>query len=239
MFRIRYPQRVGEPKMKRFMAAFVGVGLSWAVCVVGQSAPGAQAPAAQTSAGTAGPGDAASPLKGVRFVGKLTTKLDAKHAKVGQPVVVEVKKDVKSGEQVVLKKGALVKGTVTQVTPYAKGGSGAELDISFDSVSEKGGEQIPAHFAIYALSAHLEKQPDDMYNSGGKKQLATSASISGKVDAPRDNELKPETTGIFGFDDLELHPLVKMTPPTSTVNCKSGNIVLENGTEMVLVFVEQ
>ena len=227
--------------MRRTIAAFVGVGLSWswAIAAGAQTAQrnATQAPAAQPAA--TAPSAAASPLKGVKFVGKLTTKLDAKHAKVGQPVVVEVKKDVKSGEQVVLRKGELVKGTVTQATPYSKGGSGAELDISFDSVGEKGGEQIPAHFAIYALSAHLEKQPDDMYNSGGKKQLATSASISGRVQSPRDNEFGPETVGIFGFDDLELHPLVKMTPPTSTVNCKSGNVVLENGTEMVLVFVGQ
>lgn len=216
------------------------MGLSFAISAGAQTAQNnaTQAPSTQTG-GAATPTESTSPLKGTRFVGKLTTKLDTKHAKVGQPVVVEVKKDVKSGDQVVLKKGSLVKGTVTQVTPYAKGSSAAELDIAFDNVGEKGGEQIPAHFAIYALSAKLEKQPDDMYNSGGTKQLATAASISGKVDAPRDNELTPETTGIFGFDDLELHPLVKMTPPTSTVNCKSGNIVLENGTEMVLVFVGQ
>lgn len=229
--------------MKRYIATFVGLGMSWAWAVsagakTAQSNP-SQTPATQTTAGTATPVDAASPLKGVRFVGKLTTKLDAKHAKVGQPVVVEVEKDVKSDGQVVLKKGALVKGTVAQVTPYSKGGSGAELDISFDSVANKGGDPIPAHFAIYALSAHLEKQPDDMYKSGGTKQLANAATISGKVEAPRDNDLKPETTGIFGFDDLELHPLVKMTPPTSTVNCKSGNIVLEKETEMVLAFVGQ
>jgi hypothetical protein len=229
--------------MRRSIATFVGLGLSccWAISAGAQAAQNnsAATPTAQTNAATSAPGDAAgSPLKGARFVGKLTTKLDSKHAKVGQAVVVEVKKDVKSGDQVVLKKGALVNGTVTQVTPYSKG-SAAELDISFDNVGVKGGEQSPAHFAIYALWAKLEKQPDDMYLSGGKKQLATSAAISGQVEAPRDNELRPETTGIFGFTDLELHPLVKMTPPTSTVNCKSGNIVLENGTEMVLTFVGQ
>lgn len=216
------------------------MGLSFAISAGAQTAQNnaTQAPSTQTGAAATST-ESTSPLKGTRFVGKLTTKLDTKHAKVGQPVVVEVKKDVKSGGQVVLQKKSLVKGTLTQVTPYAKGGSPAELDISFDNVGEKGGEQIPAHFAIYALSAKLEKQPDDMYTSGGTKQLATAASISGKVDALRDNELAPETTGIFGFNDLELHPLVKMTPPTSTVTCKSGDIVLENGTEMVLVFVGQ
>ncbi|HTZ47441.1 MAG TPA: hypothetical protein VMH20_07610 [Verrucomicrobiae bacterium] len=226
--------------MARCVAMFVCLGLSYAVAAGGQTPQNIATQASATPAASAA--RASGPISlpnGTRFVGKLTTKLDTKHAKVGQPLVVEVKKDVKSGEQVVLKKGSLVKGTVTAVTPYAKGGSGAEVDISFDSVGDKNEEQIPAHFAIYALSAKLEKQPDDMYNSGGKQRMATSASISGQVVAPHDNELRPETTGIFGFTDLELHPLVKMTPPTSTVNCKSGNIVLENGTELVLVAVGQ
>jgi len=223
--------------MTRYAAVLLGLSLSCAISAGAQTSNPSETPEAQ--ANVAAPANAESPLKGVRLVGKLTTKVDAKHAKVGQPVVVEVQKDVKSDGQVVLKKGALVKGTVTQVTPYAKGGSGAELDISFDGVSEKGGQQIPAHFAIYALSAHLEKQPDDMYNSGGKQRVAAAASISGQVKAPSTDDLQPDTTGIFGFDNLELHPLVKMTPPTSTVNCKTGNIVLEKETGIVLVFVGQ
>lgn len=225
--------------MRRYIATCVGLGLCWAISEGAQTPQSSmsQTLATQTSSASMVPGETASPLKGTRFVGKLITKLDANHAKVGQPVVLEVKKDVKSGDHVVLKKGSFVNGTVTQVTPYSKGRSGAELDISFESVGEKGGEQIPAHFAIYALWAKLPQQPDDMYLGNGKKGLADSAGISGGVEAVRNEELRPEMTGIFGFDDLELHPLVKMTPPTSTVNCKTGNIVLENGTELVLAFV--
>jgi hypothetical protein len=80
---------------------------------------------------------------------------------------------------------------VTQGTAYSKGGD-AELDITFDDVGEKGGQPIPAHFAIYALSAHLEKQPDDIYNSGGMQRVATSASVSGHVQAPRSDELQAD-----------------------------------------------
>jgi len=93
-------------------------------------------------------------------------------------VVVEVTRDVKSGDQVVLKKGSLVKGTVTEVQAFSKGSS-AQLEIAFDRVAAKDGEQIPAHFAVYALAAQLEKQPGDIYATQGYKGLANSASVSG------------------------------------------------------------
>lgn len=101
-----------------------------------------------------------------------------------------------------------------------------------DRVVPKGGEQFPDHFAIYALSAKLEEQPGDMYTS--KKGLATSAGISGQAGAPKNTDITPETTGIYGFDGVQLHPLVRMTPPSASVNSSTGNIVLEKETTFVL-----
>ena len=138
-----------------------------------------------------------------------------------------------------MRKGSLVKGTITQVQEFSKGKSSAELDIVLDNVVPKTGEQFSNHFAIFALAAKQEKQPDDIYSSGGKQKEATSASVSGQVVAPRDRELTVQSTGIFGFDGLELHPMARMTPPTATVNSSSGNIVLDKGTEIVLESVGQ
>jgi hypothetical protein len=152
-------------------------------------------------------------------------------------VVVEVTRDVKSGDRVLLKKGSLVKGTVTEVQAFSKGSS-AQLEIAFDHVTAKDGEQIPAHFAVYALAAQLEK-PGDIYATEGYKGLGTSASVSGRTVAPAEEDFTPQTTGIFGFQGIELHPLVRMTPPTCAISSSSQNIVLENGTRMVLAFVGQ
>jgi len=92
------------------------------------------------------------------------------------------------------------------------------------------------------LAAKLEKQPGDIYATGGYKGLASSASTSGRAGGAADSggvDVTPQTTGIFGFDGVELHPLVTMTPPTAAVNSSSGNFVLNSGTEIVLESVGQ
>jgi hypothetical protein len=222
--------------MKRPAATFILVILACAISARAQSPQTTPAQAATSSDSSA---KTAALPKGTRILAELKTKVDTKHAKPGQTVVVEVKNDVKSGDEILLKKGAQIKGSISQVQEYSKGKSNAELDIVFDNVVPKGGEAFSNHFAVYALAAKLEKQPDDIYSSGGTKRLAASAGISGQVEAPRDRDLTPQSTGIFGFDGLELHPLVKMTPPTAGVNSSSGNIVLENGTGFVLESVGQ
>ncbi|MGB7729303.1 MAG: hypothetical protein WBL50_14825 [Candidatus Acidiferrum sp.] len=217
--------------MSRLTATFIALVLAGAI-----SSPVQSAQTKETQASAAAERAETLP-KGTRLIGKLTTKLDTKHTQTGQPVVIEVTKDVKSGDQILLKKGSLIKGTVTQVQAFSKGKSDAAFEITLDSVAPKGGEQFPDHFAIYALSAKLEEQPGDLYSS--KKGLATSAGISGQTNAPKNTDITPETTGIYGFDGVQLHPLVRMTPPTASVNSSTGNIVLEKETTFVLESIGQ
>ena len=215
--------------MSRLTATFIALALAGAISATAQSPQSNGAP-------TTAPAEVSAKSevlpKGTRLMGKLTTKLDTKHTQTGQPVVIEVSKDVKSGDRVVLKKGSQIKGTVTQVQPFSKGKSSATLEITLDTVALKGEEQFSNHFAIYALSAKLEEQPGDIYT--GKKNMATSAGISGQTSAPTKLDISPETTGIYGFDGLELHPLVRMTPPTASVTSSTGNIVLERETTFVM-----
>jgi hypothetical protein len=225
--------------MTRLVATFIAIVLIWVVSTGAQSTQSNPSPA-PTQASTL-PETSTKPAslpKGSRLVGKLTTKVDTKHSKVGAAVVVEVTKDVKSGDQIVLSKGSLVKGTITQVQAFSKGHSNAEVQIVFDNVIPKNGQQISTHFAMFALAAKLEKQPGDVYATSGYKGLADSASTSGRASGTADTggtaDVTPQTVGIFGFDGVELHPLVTMTPPTAGVNSSSGNIVLDSGTLLVL-----
>ncbi len=215
--------------MSRLTATFIALALAGTISTTARSA---QSNSAQAGALAETSAKSATLPKGTRLVGKLTTKLDTKHTQTDQPVVIEVTKDVKSGDQILLKKGSLIKGTVTQAQAFSKGKSDAAFEISLDSVVPKGGEPFLDHFAVYALSAKLEEQPGDLYT--GKKGMATSASISGQTSAPKKTDITPETTGIYGFDGVQLHPLVRMTPPTASVNSSTGNIVLEKETTLVL-----
>jgi len=226
--------------MRRLAATSIAFTLAWAFSIAARPATNN---ASQTPSQSSTPAETSTRAvglpKGTRFIGELKTKIDSKHAQPGQAIVVEVSKDVKSGDQVLLSKGSLIKGTITQVQAFSKGHSGAELDIVLDTVAPKNEQPITNHFAIFALSAKLEKQPDDINEAGGKGRMATSASISGQVVAQHDLDLTPQSNGIFGFTDVELHPLTKMAPPTAAVNSSKGNIVLDNGTRFVLESVGQ
>jgi hypothetical protein len=220
--------------MSRIAPAIVVLCLACTISTAAQSTP-APAQAAATPAA----GSSALP-KGTRIVGKLTTKVDTKKAVTGQPITIEVIKDVKSGDSVLLKKGSKISGTITQAQA-AQGKSNATLEIVLDSVAPKDGQPFSNHFGIFALAAKRENQPDDIYSSGGKGRLASSAGVSGQTTAPShgDSDLTPQTMGIFGFQNVELHPLVRMTPPTAGVNSTGGNFVLEKDTELVLESVGQ
>jgi hypothetical protein len=224
--------------MKRLMMAATLLSITSAICFGAQST---QSPTAEPAAKPSSSGDSGklgSTLKGKGVVGKLTKTVGTKNSKTGDIVEVEVTQDAKLGD-VFLSKGSVIKGTIAQVSAFAKGKSPADLEVVFDTVLPKTGEQISTHLLIYALARDVPAQPDDIYSSGGTKRLATSAGIAGQVGAPNAGQLTPETVGIFGFDNFELHPLARKDPPTSAVNSPSGNINLDRGTKIVLVFVGQ
>jgi hypothetical protein len=224
--------------MKRLMIAAILLSITAAISFGAQST---QSPTAEPAAKPSSSGDSGKlggTLKGKGVVGKLTKTIGTKNSKTGDIVEVELTQDAKLGN-VFLAKGSVIKGTIAQVTAFAKGKSPADLEVVFDTVLPKTGEQISTHLLIYALARDVPAQPGDIYSSGGTQRLATSASVSGHVGSPESGDITPETIGIFGFDNFELHPLARTNPPTSAVNSPSGNINLDRGTKIVLVFVGQ
>lgn len=225
--------------MRRLTIAATLLLLAWVTYAGAQSTPSAssQTPV-KSGSSEEGSANLGSVLRGKGVLVKLGEKIDTKRAKAGDEVTAEVTQDVKLGDQVLLQKGSLVKGTITQVQAFSKGKSGAELDIVFNNVIPKAGEQSSTHLLIFALSAKMDQAPppEDIGSTKGKQGLANSAGISGQVGGPYATELTPETVGIFGFDDVELHPAARLNPPTSTINCAKRNIVFEKGTKMVLKF---
>lgn len=127
-----------------------------------------------------------------------------------------------------------MKGKATQVRAFSEGKSKARIEVVLDSVVPKSGEPIPNHFAVFALSATIEQRTGDLYVTKRKQGSANAASLSGQVGVANALDLTPQTTGIFGFDGGELHPLGHITPPTVSISSSTGNSVLEKETRMVL-----
>jgi hypothetical protein len=174
---------------------------------------------------------------GTEIVGVLSTKLDTKHSKVGDPVEVEVTQDALEGGRAVLKKGSHVTGHITDVNPYSKKVSNARLEIVFDRILEKNGGPVSTYLAINALAAKHDDTSGDIQDPRGLNATATTAGVRGGLGGPPGGTLKPDSKGLFQIDGMSLLPMARDNPPTSLVHSQSRDIHLDRGTEIVLVVV--
>ena len=133
------------------LAAVVILALLSAASARGQSTPSTlpDTTAPQSSLPAKNSSDPLSLPNGTGIVGVLSTTVDTKHAKPGDRVEVEVTRDVRPGGDVLLRTGSHITGEVTLAYAFSKGDSNAKLEIVFNNVIAKNGEQIAR------LSLHL------------------------------------------------------------------------------------
>jgi hypothetical protein len=222
------------------LAAAVTLALVWAVSATAQSAPSNPSDAApQSNLPAKNPSDSLSLPDGTGIVGVLSTTVDTKHAKPGDRVEVEVTQDVRPGGPVLLRSGSRVTGQVTMAYAFSKGGSNAKLEIVFNNVISKNGEQIPAYLVIYALAAKSDPTADDLEDPRGLNATAARAGTAGGLGRPANGLLHPDTQGVIGLDSLSLVPMARDDPPTSLVRSEKKDVRLERGTGIVLVVDRQ
>ena len=222
--------------MTRLSAAAISA-LAWTISTGLQFLP-SKVPNVQLQSTTSA-GSSANPMEGTGIVGKLSTTLDTKRSKLGDPVAIEVTQDTKLGTGVLLRKGSYVIGRITQVTAYSKGVLNGKLEIVLDHIALKSGEQISSYFAICALFVRREQETDNLYDPRGMEATANRAGTAGHLGVPPNGRLKPDTRGVFGPEGMILVPMARTTPLTSVVHSTREDIRLEKGTEMVLVVVDQ
>jgi hypothetical protein len=217
------------------LGAVVILALAWAASGAAQSGNTSDATAQSDTAAKTSSSSATLP-NGTGIVGTLSTNLDSKHSRVGERVEVEVTQDVKPGDRILLRRGSHITGQITDVNAFSKGSDNAAIEIVFDNVLPKGGEQISIHLAIYALAAKREDMASDLQDGRGLNATSTRAGVAGgMLSAPA--PLRPDAKGIFRIDGMSLQPIAKDKPPTSLLHSDSRNIHLEKGTEIVLVVV--
>ena len=90
---------------------------------------------------------------GTAFNAALSSPVDSKKCKPGDPVNARTTEAVKSEGKTVIPKGAKVIGHVTQASARAKGESESALGIVFDKAILKNGKEIPLSVGIQAIAA--------------------------------------------------------------------------------------
>ncbi len=103
------------------------------------------APAVQAQQSSVG-----QPLAKEAVLSSLTSKLDTKKSKVGDPVTAKTLNALTLNDGSILPSGSKLTGKVTQVQP--KSGGSATLSISFDQVEKKGSAPMPVHGLIVAVA---------------------------------------------------------------------------------------
>ena len=153
----------------------IAVGALFSFSAVAQAQTGAQAGAqsssqasveagktqAQTSANTTASTSASaqneqangSLASGTAFNAALTSPIDSKKCKPGDPVNAHSTEAVKSEGKTIIPKGSKLVGHVTQASARAKGESESSLGIVFDKAILKNGQEIPLNAGIQAIAS--------------------------------------------------------------------------------------
>src|SRR5882724_3835416 len=146
----------------------------------GQTQTQASGNASASAAASAQNGQANGSLAaGTAFNAALSSPIDSKKCKPGDPVNAHNTEAVKSEGKTVIPKGAKLVGHVTQASARAKGESESSLGIVFDKAILKNGQEIPLNAGIQAIASAqsgVSAAGSEMDTMGG---LGASAAGSG------------------------------------------------------------
>jgi hypothetical protein len=120
----------------------------------GQTQAQASGDASASTSASAQNGQAnASLASGTAFNAALSSPIDSRKCKPGDPVNAHTTEAVKSEGKTVVPKGSKLVGHVTQASARAEGESESSLGIVFDKAILKDGQEIPLNAGIQALAS--------------------------------------------------------------------------------------
>src|ERR1700681_1996538 len=182
----------------------IAVGVLFCLSAAAQSQTGAQAgaqsssqasvQAGQTQAQTSGNASAstsastqngqanAALASGTAFNAALSSPIDSKKCKPGDPVNAHSTEAVKSEGKMVIPKGSKLVGHVTQASARGKGESESSLGIVFDKAILKNGQEIPLNAGIQAIASaesSASAAGSDMDAMGGVGASAAGSGMAG------------------------------------------------------------
>jgi len=178
----------------------IAVGALFSVSAAAPSQTGAQSSsqasvqAGQTQAQTSGHASASSSASaqngqangslatGTAFNAALSSPIDSKKCKPGDPVNAHNTEAVKSEGKTVIPKGSKLVGHVTQASARGKGESESSLGMVFDKAILKNGQEIPLNAGIQAIASAQSSASaagSDRDTMGGMGASAAGSGMAG------------------------------------------------------------
>lgn len=149
----------------------------------GQTQAQASGNASASTSASAQNGQANGSLAGGTAINaELSSPIDSKKCKPGDPVNAHSTEAVKSEGKTVIPKGAKLVGHVTQASARAKGESESSLGIVFDKAILKNGQEIPLNAGIQAIASAqsgVSAAGSEMDTMGGRGASAAGSGAAG------------------------------------------------------------
>ena len=195
----------------RFLALpFVGL----ATLGIGQRGPAAELRSVAIAFQAASPQAPAGLENGSILYGELTKTIDAKKAKVGDPVSAVLVADVLAHGKIVVRHDSKLLGHVTEVQVHTKETPESRLGIVFDKAITKGGE-VPFQSLLLAIRpaehpvVEIPNAPSPMSNSAQQPMQTNPSPQVPHINRPGD-EMKSHNrtmpvTGPTDIDGLSLN----------------------------------
>jgi hypothetical protein len=178
------------------------------------------------------------------FLAKLSTNLDGRQCKPGDPVEAEVKQDIKQGHDVLLKKGSVIVGHIAGVHAPVSDKPELSVAIALDTAKMKDGKQFSLKLLIQALAPEADTDSNTSlsdFTGGGMQNATRVAGVSGRSTTVNGsiNKLTPESKGVYDLQGLSLGDQVTNGARYSTLASSTGDFRLKKGTQLVLKVVSQ
>jgi hypothetical protein len=173
------------------------------------------------------------------IVAKLDTDLDATRNKPGDVVQAETTRDLKPGHDVLLKKGSILTGHITQVQTFSSS-SPSMIVIVFDQVAPKGGSPATLHVKIQALAPAPSVSTDSLQDGRGMAATNINSAVAGSERSVGNaGELMATSTGVYGIRGMSLASTEQNQKQYSAVQSVVGDVKLKKGTQLVFKAPEQ
>jgi len=199
--------------------------------------------ASPTIAQTSAPSSAAPPSINIPssqgIVAKLDTDLDASKNKPGDLVQAETTRDLKPGHDVLLKRGSILSGHITQVQTYSSS-SASMIVIVFDQVAPKGGSPATLNVKIQALAPAATVSTDSLQDGRGMAATNINSAVAGENrNLGNGGEIMATSVGVYGIRGMSLASSTQNQKQDSVVQSGVSDVKLKKGTQLVFRAPEQ
>ena len=173
------------------------------------------------------------------IIAKLDTDLDASRNKPGDLVQAETTRELKVGHDVLLKKGSVLTGHVTQVQAYSST-SASMVVMVFDQVAPKGGSPVMLNVKIQALATAPTVTTDSLQEGRGMAATNINSAVAGSDrSVGSGGEIMATSVGVYGMRGVSLASSVQNQKQYSVVQSAVGDVKLKKGVQLVFKVPEQ